>query len=718
MLPIAPTPFLKPLFALSAAILCVAQFAAVAASARAPALQSNTAPHTRFGLPLRAASPLVGDHSSAGQSQTGGVSPAVAADAAAPTVPLRNFEVNVPPRVDSRRQHLKECKIQLISRAFANSYGDPSVFSYSPSLLPVGCSDPNEWVSIVLEQNGTSKGRQFDRLGTVWLGNEHDGYGLELWRTDNPEPTSYGIVWSTRKDVSKYWPFLSKDGKMVFDYPNIVDSTYTGILDITLSLSVYLPNHPKQVVLAGPDSAAQHVIAHRSTMRKRAQGHKPAAQVPFSGSITNSSISATFEAHLHSSPFLKDRTADVLIPLSTRQSNGNSLFSFGGASVDDNSSPSASGLTIVSNFPRNALSAIVEIYASGTAAEEFWYTSIPDEVYKEVPSVTAHNLGLYPRGPFREVQLLIDDKLAGIALPYATIFTGGINPLMWRPEASFGAWDQPTYLVDITPFLGSLSDGNDHTFRLRVVSAEKNGTINASWFLSGNVQVHIDPTSDEPTTGEITRYGIQPFALPAAAFRTAGKVQGDLDKDGSLTAEVRIVRPRTILIEANVSRPSKSHQNDPMHVSWKQEYSYSNFDSSGPTLQVINQTSSGKSRSTHGGRPFLACEFDFLLDVSLVVDSSTLNTSVDHRYEALTNLSPQALNYWLPSETTIHMYQTAQAASTIQNGSITSGFGMTSERYSYSDSKGYTFHRTTSANNTKVTDKIGGNLAPYALPVV
>lgn len=51
--------------------------------------------------------------------------------------------------------------------------------------------------------------------------------------------------------------------------------------------------------------------------------------------------------------------------------------------------------------------------------------------------------------------------------------------------AAYGAFDQPTYYVDITPFVGTLTDDKEHEFRLRVVSAEKNQTIDASWFVSG-----------------------------------------------------------------------------------------------------------------------------------------------------------------------------------------------------------------------------------------
>lgn len=35
-------------------------------------------------------------------------------------------------------------------------------------------------------------------------------------------------------------------------------------------------------------------------------------------------------------------------------------------------------------------------------------------------------------GPFREVRILVDGMVAGVAFPYAVIFTGGIVPAAWR----------------------------------------------------------------------------------------------------------------------------------------------------------------------------------------------------------------------------------------------------------------------------------------------
>ena len=89
--------------------------------------------------------------------------------------------------------------------------------------------------------------------------------------------------------------------------------------------------------------------------------------------------------------------------------------------------------------------AYVELYASGNGNEEFWVrTSHTHQFHKYLP--TSHQyfnapnqfLGDLPDGftfgdgPFREVRLLVDGKVAGVAFPYAVIFTGGIIPTAWR----------------------------------------------------------------------------------------------------------------------------------------------------------------------------------------------------------------------------------------------------------------------------------------------
>lgn len=106
-----------------------------------------------------------------------------------------------------------------------SSYGTPLVMTYSPDLLPSSCNDPTKWVFIELTLSGNVSGRQFDRLGSVQLD------AVEVLRTDNPEPTRMGVQWKFSKEMNKYYDLWKSERQLVFDFPNIVDDTYTGICE-------------------------------------------------------------------------------------------------------------------------------------------------------------------------------------------------------------------------------------------------------------------------------------------------------------------------------------------------------------------------------------------------------------------------------------------------------------------------------------------------------
>ena len=80
-----------------------------------------------------------------------------------------------------------------------------------------------------------------------------------------------------------------------------------------------------------------------------------------------------------------------------------------------------------------------------------------------------------------------------------------------RPIAAYGSLDQPTYKVDLTPFVPLLSDGLPHNITLDVVSAETDHSILGNWFLSGNIQLVLDP-SPKRTTGSFLSYSAPAYA--------------------------------------------------------------------------------------------------------------------------------------------------------------------------------------------------------------
>lgn len=79
----------------------------------------------------------------------------------------------------------------------------------------------------------TVKGRQFDRLALMYFGD------TEVWRTSTAEPTTNGIVWTYVKDMTEFMYFWESPQTLIFDLGNLVDSTYTGILNTTLTATFF-----------------------------------------------------------------------------------------------------------------------------------------------------------------------------------------------------------------------------------------------------------------------------------------------------------------------------------------------------------------------------------------------------------------------------------------------------------------------------------------------
>ena len=68
---------------------------------------------------------------------------------------------------------------------------------------------------------------------------------IEVWRTSTAEPTSYGIVFTYAKEMQHYNALWKESQKLIFDLGNIVDDTYTGILNTTLTATFFtVPDSP------------------------------------------------------------------------------------------------------------------------------------------------------------------------------------------------------------------------------------------------------------------------------------------------------------------------------------------------------------------------------------------------------------------------------------------------------------------------------------------
>ncbi|KAI0914572.1 peptide N-acetyl-beta-D-glucosaminyl asparaginase amidase A-domain-containing protein [Ustulina deusta] len=405
---------------------------------------------------------------------------------------LEVIQAATPPRLDL---NTPTCRQRVFTHDFGNSYGSPYVGYYTP---PSDCV----YTTTVFNLSVVSKGRQYDRLATLWLGD------VEVWRTSTAMPTQTGIHWSFQKDMTIWDTLLrSQDPqKIIFELNNIIDGDrYTGLFNATLE-ALYFDD------------------VYES------------------------------KGGLH--------PADRIYAISTHSSSSNttSLFSL----PEDNG---AVNLTL----PRNARTAVVSIMASGNGAEEFWFTNVPTEYINTFPG----NEGwLYGYSPFREVQLLIDDQLAGVSWPFPILFTGGVDPGAWRPIVGIDAYELPSFEIDVTPWLGLLTDGEPHSFALRVVGYDTStedgiGPVGENWWVSGSVFVWIDQAG-EPTTTKGFR-----SEIPSPLFDFQPTLGTYTAENGTVTNTsfyYALTATRSLKVSSEITSGGKSRL-----VSWSQNISYSNI---------------------------------------------------------------------------------------------------------------------------------------------
>jgi hypothetical protein len=93
------------------------------------------------------------------------------------------------------------------------------------------CAGP--WRKVVLTMTGAVAGRQYDRLGYLDIG------GVPVFKTSTPEPSPDGITWQVQKDLSEYADLLTAPQPVEMLIGNVVDDTYTGVLDVTVTLTFY-----------------------------------------------------------------------------------------------------------------------------------------------------------------------------------------------------------------------------------------------------------------------------------------------------------------------------------------------------------------------------------------------------------------------------------------------------------------------------------------------
>lgn len=189
----------------------------------------------------------------------------------------------------------------------------------------------------------------------------------------------------------------------------------------------------------------------------------------FLGNVVDKTYTGIFDVRLRLQFFRADRkhpaarTADIVMPLDGLREEG---------------ADTVGKIAI----PANSERLLAEVYATGSGGgcEEFWYYAVPLEGY------WCRN----PQGPYREVQVLLDGRVAGIAAPYPHIYTGGwSNPTLWYTIPAPRTFDIQPVRYDLTPFIGVLNDGKAHEMRLHVAGVPEG---REGWKLLPNLQIWRD----------------------------------------------------------------------------------------------------------------------------------------------------------------------------------------------------------------------------------
>lgn len=262
--------------------------------------------------------------------------------------------------------------------------------------------------------------------------------------------------------------------------------------------------------------------------------------------------------------------------------------------------------------------------------------------------------------------------------------------------AAYGAFDQPTYMIDITPFIPTLTDGKSHNFTLAVEGQGVNRSINDNFQLSGNIAIIKDP-SGKRTTGKIERYENKPRIATG----------GEFCKESVRTG---VEAGRKLSISSTLVTGSGKKK-----VTFSQTLSFQNIQLWGPngSSQIVNQASSGSSKSTVNSKTSFSDKFSYPLALSLETKKEGLFGILSQGYNR--TIKPPKFGGFA---TQIETNQTSNGSLQYDlAGRASGGFAQTEQDFTYSDAKGSTYTRQVGIANVTILlrDKQSGTLAPRTI---
>ena len=408
------------------------------------------------------------------------------------------------------------------------------------------------------------------------------------------------------------------------------------------------------------------------------------------GNLVNSTYtgiiygSAALEFYPAPLPFLAPTVPDIVVPVSSGNNAGTLNMT-------------ADQVTQTLNLPRNVERVYLDVIAQSQSNDEFWYFCVPND--QTGPLLSCGNTA------FRETEVTIDGKPAGVAPVYPWIYTGGIDPYLWEPITGVQTLNFKPYRVDLTPFAGVLADGEQHIVGVGVYNA------NSYFLATANLLVYTDHGRAQVNGGLLSNsLGAAPVPVvtenltPSPGGITTGTVSVGSNRNFTVRGYVDTSHGR---VETTVEQT----------VSFLSAQSFDVNVNTGADLQDVVQTSTVDSLTTTQDG------FLFLTDAKHVSYPLTLNynyffnpdgsqtqvVTVDQK-NLLTET--KGLNGFSLYKNQVH--EEVHSTDTIQinaAGAITApGIGKTTGSYESKDSLGACYSRTLTAANqvlTGVTDGEG-----------
>ncbi|RLN22772.1 hypothetical protein C2845_PM07G38320 [Panicum miliaceum] len=419
----------------------------------------------------------------------------------------------------------------------------------------------------------------------------------------------------------------------------------------------------------------------RDVTRYAALLAEPGEVAVYLGNLLDKTYTGVYHANLtlhlyfHAAPPQQQQQADLILPISrSLPLNDGQWFA-----IQNSTDVQSKRLAI----PSNTYRAVLEVFVSFHSDDEFWYTNPPNDY------IQANNLSNVPgNGAFREVVARVDGEVVGAVWPFTVIYTGGVNPLLWRPITGIGSFNLPTYDIDITPFLGKLLDGKEHDFGFAVTDALD------VWYIDANLHLWLDHES-EKTTGSLLNYDAS-----GLDFNVNSQFSG-LDGQFVTSASRHISATGWV----------KSSHGE-VTTTFYQRFSYENSNVFGKngTVQIVNQTIDAKSGIfvKDASSVLLSGEFHEVFPLYLYTGTSD---KVGDEY-SLDSLVKFGINEKKTSGgklgfsfSSLQNAQSARGTMRVKKNLVVSGLGKTHQVYKYVGTDGCYFRDVSSRNYTILFDR-------------